>query len=59
MDKQEKQAFEKCMKQIKRLLIEEKQTKAKLEKIQKAKLECVRLLLDDNYCEDMLKEVSE
>lgn len=31
MDKQEKQAFEKCMKQIKRLLIEEKLTKAKLE----------------------------
>lgn len=35
MNNQEKQAFEKCMKQIKRLLIEEKQTKAKLEKYKK------------------------
>ncbi len=57
MNNQEKQAFEKCMKQIKRLLIEEKQTKAKLEKIQKTKLECVRALLDNNFYED--KEVSE
>lgn len=57
MNNQEKQAFEKCMKQIKRLLIEEKQTKAKLEKIQKTKLECVRTLLDNNFYED--KEVSE
>lgn len=57
MDKQEKQAFEECMKQIKRLLIEEKLTKAKLEKIQKTKLECVRALLDDSFYED--KEVSE
>lgn len=45
------------MKQIKKLLIEEKQTKVKLERIQKAKLECVRVLLDDNFCEDILKEV--
>lgn len=52
MDKQEKQAFEECMKQVKRLLIEEKLTKAKLEKIQKAKLECVRALLDDSFYED-------
>lgn len=57
MDKQEKQAFEKCMKQIKRLLIEEKLTKAKLEKIQKTKLECVRALLDNSFYEN--KEVSE
>lgn len=59
MNNQEKQAFEKCMKQIKRLLIEEKQVKARLERIQKSKLECVRLLLDDKFCEDILKEVSE
>lgn len=57
MDKQEKQAFEKCMKQIKRLLIEEKLTKAKLEKIQKTKLECVMALLDNSFYEG--KEVSE
>ena len=57
MDKQEKQAFEQCMKQIKRLLIEEKQTKAKLEKIRKTKLECVRALLDNSFYGE--KEVSE
>ena len=59
MNNQEKQAFEKCMKQIKRLLIEEKQTKEKLERIQKAKLEWVRLLLDGEYYEKTLKDVSE
>lgn len=51
MNNQEKQAFEKCMEQITRLLIEEKQTKAKLEKIQKTKLECVRALLDSSFYE--------
>ena len=56
MNNQEKQAFEKCMKQIKRLLIEEKQMKEKLERIQKAKLECVRALLDNSFYEE--KEVS-
>lgn len=50
MNDKEKKAFEQCMEQIKRLLIEEKQTKAKLERIQRDKLECVRLLLDDEYC---------
>lgn len=50
MNDKEKKAFEQCMKQIKRLLIEEKQVKARLERIQKGKLECVRLLLDDEYC---------
>lgn len=56
MNNQEKQAFEKCMKQIKRLLIEEKQTKEKLERIQKTKLEYVRALLDNSFYEE--KEVS-
>ncbi len=59
MNNKEKQEFEKCMKQIKRLLIEEKLIKQKLEKIQKAKLNCVRTLLDDSYCEEILNEVSE
>lgn len=44
------------MKQIKRLLIEEKQTKAKLERIQKDKITCVRILLSDEYCEEILKK---
>ena len=60
MNKEEKQAFDKCMRAIKRLLIEEKQTKAKLERIQKDKINCVRILLSDEYCEEILKkEVSE
>lgn len=60
MNKEEQQTFEKCMKQIKRLLIEEKQMKAKLERIQKDKITCVRILLSDEYCEEILKkEVSE
>lgn len=56
MNKEEQQTFEKCMKQIKRLLIEEKQTKAKLERIQKDKITCVRILLSDEYCEEILKK---
>lgn len=60
MNKEEQQAFDKCMKAIKRLFIEEKQTKAKLERIQKDKINCVRILLSDEYCEEILKkEVSE
>lgn len=60
MNKEEQQAFEKCMKAIKKLLIEEKQTKAKLERIQKEKMNCIRVLLDDKYCEEIFeKEVSE
>ncbi len=51
MDKEEQQAFEKCMEQITRLLIEEKQTKAKLERIQQAKLDCVKALLDSSFYE--------
>lgn len=56
MNKEEQQAFDKCMKAIKRLLIEEKQTKAKLERIQKDKINCVRILLSDEYCEEILKK---
>ena len=60
MNNEEQRAFEKCMKQIKRLLIEEKQTKAKLERIKKDKLACIRILTSDEYCEEILKkEVSE
>lgn len=60
MNNEEQRAFEKCMKQIKRLLIEEKQTKAKLERIKKDKLVCIRILTSDEYCEEILKkEVSE
>lgn len=56
MNNEEKKAFEKCMKLIKRLLIEEKQCKQKLERIQKDKMECIRVLLDDNYCDELLKD---
>lgn len=41
MNKEEQQAFDKCMKAIKRLLIEEKQCKQKLERIQKDKMNCM------------------
>lgn len=60
MNSEEQQAFEACKKAIKRLLIEEKRIKAKLERIQKTKITCVRILLSDEYCEEILKkEVSE
>lgn len=60
MNSEEQQAFEACKKAIKRLLIEEKRMKAKLERIQKTKITCVRILLSDEYCEEILKkEVSE
>ena len=60
MNDKENKAFEQCMKQIKRLLIEEKRMKAKLERIQKTKITCVRILLSNDYCEEILKkEVSE
>lgn len=49
-----KKAFDKCMKAIKRLLIEEKQCKQKLERIQKEKMNCIRVLLDDKYCEEII-----
>lgn len=60
MDKEEQQAFEAGKKAIKRLLIEEKRMKAKLERIQKDKLACIRILTSDEYFEEILKkEVSE
>lgn len=54
MNSEEQKAFKKCMKQIKRLLIEEKQCKRKLEIIQKEKMNCIRILLDDKYCEEII-----
>lgn len=54
MNKEEQQAFDKYMKAIKRLLIEEKQCKQKLERIQKDKMNCIRVLLDDKYCEEII-----
>lgn len=59
MTKEEKQAFDKCMKAIKRLLIEEKQCKQKLERIQKEKMNCIRVLLDDKYCEEIIEVKNE
>lgn len=55
MNQEEIKEFDKCVKAIKRLLIEEKKTKAKLERIQKEKLNCVRVLLDNEYREELLK----
>lgn len=54
MNSEEQRAFDKCMKAIKRLLIEEKQCKQKLERIQKEKMNCIRVLLDDKYCEEII-----
>lgn len=54
MTREEQQAFEECKKAIKELLLEEKKTKAKLEKIQED-ITCIRILLDDAYREDMIK----
>lgn len=60
MNKEEQQAFEASKKAIKRLLIEEKRMKAKLEKLHKTKITCIKILLSDEYCEEILKkEVSE
>lgn len=58
MNSEEQKAFEKCMKAIKRLLIEEKQCKQKLERIQKEKMNCIRVLLDDKYCEEITGQQS-
>lgn len=57
MNKEEQQAFEECKKAIKELLLEEKRTKVKLEEILRLKITCMRILLDDDYRENMLKEV--
>lgn len=46
MNKEEQQAFDKYMKAIKRLLIEEKQCKQKLERIQKDKMNYISVLLE-------------
>ena len=46
MNKEEQQAFDKYMKAIKRLLIEEKQCKQKLERIQKDKMDYISVLLE-------------
>lgn len=59
MNEKEKKAFEKCMKAIKRLLIEEKQCKQKLERIHREKMNCIRVLLDGKYCEEVLSELEE
>ena len=56
MNSEEQKQFNKCMKAIKRLLIEEKQCKQKLERIQKDKMNCIRVLVDAEYCEKILKE---
>lgn len=56
MNSEEQQAFEACEKAIKRLLIEEKRMKAKLERIQKTKITCIKILLSDEYCEEILKK---
>ena len=58
MNKEEQKAFDKCMKEIKKLLIEEKKCKQKLERIQKEKMNCLRVLLDDKYCEEIIEGVS-
>lgn len=55
MTNEEQKSFDECVKAIKRLHIEEKQTKRKLERIQKEKIECIRVLLDDDYREEILK----
>lgn len=41
--------FEECKKQLNNLLKEERIIKKKLENIQKTKMECIRILLDDEY----------
>ena len=46
MNKEEQQAFDRYMKAIKRLLIEEKQCKQKLERIQKDKMNYISILLE-------------
>ena len=46
MNKEEQQQFDKYMKAIKRLLIEEKQCKQKLERIQKDKMDYISVLLE-------------
>lgn len=58
MNREEQQSFDKCMKAIKRLLIEEKQCKQKLERIQKDKMNCIKALLYDKYCEEITEQLN-
>lgn len=55
MSNEEQKAFDKCVKAIRRLLLEEKQTKRKLEKIREEKINCIRVLINDEYCEEILR----
>lgn len=55
MNKDEQKAFDKCVKAIRRLILEERQTKRKLKKIQEEKINCIRVLINDEYCEEILK----
>lgn len=58
MNEEEQQAFEECKKLIEALILEEKKTKIKLEEIDRTKIACMRILLDNDYCNEVLKEVA-
>lgn len=58
MNIQEDQTFEECKRQIKNLIAEEKRTEAKLKEIQKAKMECIRILLDDDYNKKIVAKIN-
>ena len=49
--------FEECKKMIKELIREEKQTKQRLENIQQTKMECIRILLDEEYAKFRSDEI--
>ena len=51
MSNEEKKIFEKYVKEIKRLLIEEKQCKQKLKRIQEDKAKYIALLSNGNFDE--------
>lgn len=51
MSNEEKKIFEKYVKEIKRLLIEEKQCKQKLKRIQEDKAKYIELLSNGNFDE--------
>lgn len=52
----EHENFDFCMKYVQDLLIEEQRVKSELAKIQLTKMKLVRLLSDNNYCDEVLKE---